>query len=372
MRTRRGLRLWHRWFGILAGLWLALLALTGSAIAFYDEIDTALNPDLRRVAAAAGPRAALDEVSRNAALAVPGFTLSNLTLAQEPGESHWLLGRRQVGGDMMGVQVFADPYSGSILGWRDSERISLDRKHVPDLLYGLHTELLAGETGAWIAGLVALAWLLDHALAVPLAFPRARHWRSAFTLAGPRNSLRRLFDWHRAKGVWLWIATLVLAVTSVTLIFPVGSRELVGQLSPVGGRLHESMAEVAPPSAPVGLDRAVGLMEAEGLRIYSVRPFPRANVYAVRSYHPRDPDDQGRMWTYVRMTDGRVVGERHDMGESAADLFFGWQYPLHSGRFAGLPGRILIALLGIMTAWLCYSGMKLFLLRWLGAGSRPR
>jgi uncharacterized iron-regulated membrane protein len=363
MRTRRGLRLWHRWFGILAGLWLGLLALSGSAIAFYDEIDAALNPDLRRVEAKAGPRAPLDLANANAERALPGFSLDNVILAQRPDASHWLLGRRDSGGEMMGVQVFADPYSGRILGWRDSEALALDRRHIPDLLYGLHTELLAGEIGAWIAGLVALAWLIDHALALPLAFPRARHWRSAFTLAGPRGSLRRLFDWHRAKGVWLWAGTFVLAVTSVTLIFPVASRHLVGEVSTISCRLHETMPEVEPPASPIGLDRAVAIVERQEKRIYGLRVFPWAGVYAVRSYHPRDPDDQGRMWTYVSMADGSIAGERHDMGSSAGDAFFGWQYPLHSGRFGGLPGRILAALLGLMTAWLCYSGLKLFIVR---------
>jgi len=51
-RWRPALRAWHRWFGLGAALWLLLLALTGSVIAFYDELDRALNPDWRGVAVA--------------------------------------------------------------------------------------------------------------------------------------------------------------------------------------------------------------------------------------------------------------------------------------------------------------------------------
>ena len=45
---RRALRMWHRWFGLAAGLWLLLLAITGSAITYYEELDHALNGDLPR------------------------------------------------------------------------------------------------------------------------------------------------------------------------------------------------------------------------------------------------------------------------------------------------------------------------------------
>lgn len=363
MRARPGFRLWHRWFGIVAGSWLALLALTGSAIAFYDEIDGALNPDLRLVEVVARPKAPLDLVNANAERVLPGFALDSLILGSHPQASHWLLGRQATADGVRPMQVFADPYSGRVLGWRESGALSLDRRHIPDLLYGLHTDLLAGEAGAWLVGLVALAWMLDHALALPLAFPRARHWQAAFVMKGRHGSMRRLFDWHRAKGVWLWLATFALAVTSVTLIFPEASRDVVRMVSPVGERFHDTMPEVEPPPIPIGLDRALAIVAAQGKRIYGVRPYPWAGVYGVRSYHPRDPDDQGRLWTYVAMADGRVLGQRHDMGSSAGDAFFGWQYPLHSGRFGGFPGRVLIAILGVLTALLCYSGLKLLIVR---------
>ncbi len=36
-------------------------------------------------------------------------------------------------------------------------------------------------------------------------------------LDGPPGSWRTTFDWHRASGLWLWPALLVVAVTSVSL-----------------------------------------------------------------------------------------------------------------------------------------------------------
>ncbi|RAN35887.1 PepSY domain-containing protein [Hyphomonas pacifica] len=48
-RVRPLLGFWHRWFGLFAALWLALMAITGSAVVYYEELDSWLNPDLRQV-----------------------------------------------------------------------------------------------------------------------------------------------------------------------------------------------------------------------------------------------------------------------------------------------------------------------------------
>lgn len=95
-------------------------------------------------------------------------------------------------------------------------------------------------------------------------------------------------------------------------------------------------------------------------RVHSVRLFPDHGVYAVRTFDLRDRDDQGRLWHYIDMDDGRVVGVRHDNGTSAGDQFFAWQYPLHSGKAFGLTGRLLVLLGGAVTLWLCLSGLKLW------------
>lgn len=367
MRARPLLRRWHRWFGILCGGWLMLLAVTGSAIAWYDEIDTLLNPELRRTAPAMGAPAPLDTVLANARAALPGFEPGYLILADSPGETHLFTGRQRRDEGPRAVQLFADPASGAILGWRESGAMLLDRKHLPDLLYGLHTDLLLGGWGVLIVGFIGLAWLIDHFLSLPLALPRLRAWREAFAIKGRPGSLRRLWDWHRAKGMWLWPIGFILALTGVTLTFPEESRDVVRVASPVGERLHDHMHAARPATNDVGLDAAVAAVRADRAAVHSIRPFPSVGLYAVRTRDPRDFDDLGRMWTYVDMASGRITARRHDNGETAGDAFFALQYPLHSGRIGGLAGKIVVTLAGLVVAWLCWTGFRL-LFRRLGIG----
>ncbi|MEO9600396.1 PepSY-associated TM helix domain-containing protein [Parasphingorhabdus sp.] len=359
MQRRTGLKLWHRWFGILIGGWLILLAITGMAIAWYDELDIALNPDLRQTEISHHTPVPLDMIVANAKAALPGLSVNNALLAPETGYTHWLIGRQALpDGSMRAMQVFVDPGSGTVEGWRESGALRFDRHHLLDLLYGLHTELLAHEVGATIVGIIGLFWLFDHFFALPLAFPNRQKWQDAFRIAGRKGGLRRLFDWHRAKGMWLWLLTFTIALTGVTLSFPNASRELVQPLSPISGRLHETMPET-DDEIGIGIDDAISRVTADISQVHSVRIFPAVGQYAVRTYDDRDPDNQGRLWTYISMKDGTITGNRHDIGESGGDLFFAWQYPLHSGHAAGIVGRLIVTLVGLMTLLLCYSGLRL-------------
>ncbi|WP_114952136.1 PepSY-associated TM helix domain-containing protein [Sphingosinicella terrae] len=367
-RWRPFAKLWHRWFGLLGGLWLLLLAVTGSAITFYEELDSWLNPDWRTLpAAAAGPPAPLDQVLARATEAVPGFAPGMIQMPSSADGTIWMLGRARPGGAPARIQLFSDPRDGAVLGWRELGRLSLDRRHLMDLVYGLHVDLLAGPWMTWFFGLVSLAWLIDHLVGLWLALPRGAQWRRALALGGRRRSLRRLFDWHRAPGMWSWPVTFVLALTGVTLAWPVTSREAVSVVAPVGGRLHESWPDVAPPVDAIGLDAAVAAVAPGRAGLHSLRLLPDHAAYAVRTYDPRDTDYQGRLWTYVSMTDGRILASRHDNGESPGDLFFAWQYPLHSGQALGEPGRWIVFASGIPTAGLVITG---WLLWWRRRASR--
>ena len=309
----------------------------------------------------AGPVAPVDTVVASAKQALPGFEPDNILLAQKPGWTHWLLGRQTLAdGSVRPVQAFVDPVTAEFAGWRESGAISLHRHYLPDIIYSLHTDLLLGEVGIVFVALISLAWLLDHFLALPLAFPRVRGALAAFRVAGGPGSLRRLWDRHRASALWLWPVTGMLALTGVTLSFPMESRAVVGTVSPINERLHYDMEERGPPANPIGIDAAIASVTSDRSTVHSVRPHPEVGYYAVRTFGPRDVDDQGRLWNYVDMETGVIAAQRHDAGESAGDSFFVWQYALHSGHALGFWGRVLVTIAGLVTAYLGISGYRLW------------
>lgn len=361
-RIRPILRLWHRAFGLTAAFWLLLLALTGSAIAFHDELDGWLNPDLRRVTTTAPLTTSVEGALQTAGAVLPGFAPRYIDLPERPGQSLSMLGSAPLHDEATAVQVFLHPADGSLLGWRQLEHVSLHPRHLMDTLYIIHTEMLLHETGVWLIGLLSLLWLLDHFAAIGLAVPRLAAAWEALLVRGRGLNLRRLYDLHRAPSLWLWPLTATLALTGWCLSWYVETRALAALVSPVSSRLHESFADVAMPlPAGISIDAAIAAVrrQVDG-DVDSVLVLPRKHAWGVRSFDARDVDDFGRLWTYVSMNDGRVLGQRHDIGSSAADTFFAWQYPLHSGRAFGMTGKVVVAIAGLGTASLCITGVWLW------------
>jgi len=362
------LRAFHRWFGLAAALWLLLMALTGSAIVFHDELDRGLNPDLYRVPADGAGAASVAVVLDGAGRMVPGFSPRFIDLPNQTGDSVRVMGSlHRPDTDPESAEVFVDPRDGTVLGWRRVEAASLDRRHLMNLLYGLHLDLMLGPAMAWFLGLVALFWILDHGVAAILAFPALAKWMASFTVTGRPPGLRWLFNLHRAAGLWLFPVTLVLAVTSLSLAWHEEVRHAARLLVPVSERLHYGFPDQPAEPPTVGIDAALAIARAAtGGAADSVLLLPGKGAYGIRSFDGRDMDGYGRLWTYVSMGDGRILGQRHDRGEGPGDAFFAWQYPLHSGKGLGLPGRLLVLAGGLSTAALCITGV------WLWWKRRPR
>lgn len=357
---RSALRIWHRWFGIVVGIWLLLLAVSGCVITWYNEVDTALNPDWRSLEQSTPANVKIENLVAKSEAHLPGATFSMIQYPSHDKDTFWLFGRApNPQGGFMRVQVFAHPQTGDVLGWRESGKISLDRRHFADFFYGFHTDFLLGPIAAWVIGLIGLLWVFDHIASLILSFPKGAKVMSAFKIKGKRLSLRRLFDWHRAKGVWAFPLTLTVAFTGLVLSWPGPSRILVNNISPITGRLHETWPDLKPLTTPISIDAAIDISGTPKDKIHSLRFYPDHHAYAIRTFDEKDVDNQGRLWTYVSMVDGRQVAQRHDVGVTAGDKFFSWQYALHSGHAFGLVGRILIFISGLIVIALFITGLKL-------------
>jgi uncharacterized iron-regulated membrane protein len=64
---------------------------------------------------------------------------------------------------------------------------------------------------------------------------------------------------------------------------------------------------------------------------------------------------------FVDGRSGSLVGGRVPWEGTAADVFMQLQFPLHSGRIAGVPGRILLSVMGLVVAMLSLTGIVIWL-----------
>ena len=226
----------HRWAGLSLALFLIVAGLTGALMAFYDELEALVAPQLHLVqppAPQAKQLAAL-ELREKVQAAYPGAVINYLPLHVKPGHALKLDIRRvdpatgRIGPWSSEVdEVFVDPYTGRILGERLWGDISQGAINFMPFIYRLHYTLLADKTGRYVLGIAALIWMLDSLVGFYLTFPMRRtrsqsptkdhgpswwsRWKPSWLVRWSGGETKLTFDLHRAGALWIWPVLLVFA-----------------------------------------------------------------------------------------------------------------------------------------------------------------
>lgn len=376
----------HRWAGLFMAVFLGVAGLTGSVIAWEHELDRWLNPGFHLAAPTSAAPLSATEVASRVEAAHPQVRVSYLPLAAPPGQTLVVMVEPRVdpatgqpyvlGFDQMALH----PVTAAVQGTRLWGQASLARENVIPFLYKLHHTLFLPRAwgvdwGVWFLGAVAVLWALDCFIALWLSFPRWAAWRKSLAFRWSRGGKALNFDLHRSGGVWTWALMLVLAVTSVAMNLHDEVMEPVVNLfsrtsaSPFDDRPRRNALESAQPPA-VAREAVVEAARAEGLR-RGWRDPPgflshRAafDLYGVDFYVPGiSRPGLGPPRLYFDGDTGALVGQRVPGEGTAGDLFMRLQFPLHSGRIAGVPGRIVVTLLGVAITVLSVTGVVLWLTR---------
>lgn len=365
----------HRWAGLLIAVFLFIAGLSGAIIAWDHELDGWLNPEFfaRPQASAACLRSGA-ELAGQLQQAHPDLLPWYVSVASEPGASNVMFVQQlQPGQPPTVLQVALDPCSGELVGRREWGVFAADRLHLMPFIYRLHYSLhlpaVGGfETGILLLGGVAIVWLIDSVVALWLAIPKLSQWRKSLMFRWRQGTYKLVFDVHRSGGVWIWGLLVLLAFSSVSmnlreqLVLPV-----VNALAPVTPIRAEHRA--APPAAGrarLPLSAVVGLARSQAARLGWQLPvggvfyMQAQQVYKVGFFEAGGEHGAGPFgndYLYLDAFSGELLDIEAAAEGSAGDLFMRLQFPLHSGRILGLPGRIVISLTGLLVAVLSLSGI---------------
>ena len=146
---RAAMLLVHRYVGLLLALFLVIAGITGSLLAWNEELEAAISPQLFRVTAP--PAAArIDPVLLHAQVAAryPDALAARLPLEFSDGRSVlFALRPLSKGQKLANDQVFVDPYTGQTLGQRRWGDIAQGMKNLMPFIYRLHYSLALDGIG---------------------------------------------------------------------------------------------------------------------------------------------------------------------------------------------------------------------------------
>ncbi|MDX2220482.1 MAG: PepSY-associated TM helix domain-containing protein [Burkholderiales bacterium] len=374
MTFRKNLLLVHRWTGIVLATFLVLAGLTGSLLAFHHEIDAVLVPELHSVTPT-GTMASLDEVAARIEAAHPGLVVGYFLFSAAEGSSIRAIMNTVEAAEAGRLdrdsprpsEVYINPHSGAVLGTRNWGEVGLSRAHLVPMIYRFHMSLLLGKTGQWIMGIIAVLWMATMMVGAFLAVPRIAHLQKAFVIKWQSSRARMLFDLHRSVGLIGGVLLVVIAFTGLYMNLPQVIEPAVAAMSPFSERPASvrSADQRRDQTWQVGWDAALATARAAHPvdPVAGIGKIEARGYYQVRFLLPGDIMDSGTVRYFVDGRNGQLLGHFNHRSGTLGDKIRVWQFPLHSGQGFGMPGRVLVLLIGLLPPLLALSGLWLWLRR---------
>lgn len=208
--TKRFFRLLHLWLGLLSGLIVVIVCLTGSLYAFKDELTAAREPwrDVTDTGAALLRPSALCAVADRAA----GDSLpSSVTLGgrTEAAQVDYFSARGA-------TTVFVNPYTGDVL--KVVRRQPGDFDFFDFILQGHRRLWLPSHIGGPLVSYAVLAFFITLLTGLVVSWPRKwtrRAVKSHFAFHRPLRAARFRFDLHNVLGFYAVIPLIALCFTGL-------------------------------------------------------------------------------------------------------------------------------------------------------------
>lgn len=348
------LRSAHRWLGLVVGAVWLLQALTGVALVFSRPLD-----DLA-LGASGRPAdmAAVDAASRAILSAYPGGRIVEyLPSGGAPGQMDVLV--KPLRGVTQVVRI--DAATGAVLRRRDWAGAPGGPTLVRTILL-LHKQLWAGAVGKSLIGASGLVLAGNILAGLRLAWPRPGRWKAALTPGRERSAPMAALRWHRAVALWLAPLALVTALTGAGMAWS-GALQAAFGAPPPRPPLSSvrSQGPLIPPSRAV----AAALARYPDASLADIAtPSKAAPWYLVRL---RRPGEWRRVFgaslVYVDARTGAVLMARDAFSQPLAGRVIDSFYPLHTGEWAGWPGRVAMLCVGLWLASTTVLGLNLWRVR---------
>lgn len=394
--TRHYWNLLHRWAGLVTAGLLIIVAITGSLLAFYPELERLINPQLypRKVFKDELDPATIAELAEQR---VPNVRV-NAVLMEANQEATLvmidpILDKNGQTGELDFNQMILDPYTGEELARRYFGAISQGMINFMPFIYKLHYTLALGSLGMWILGICALIWTVDCFVGFYLTLPLRRRklptstsstldiknwcqrWLPAWKFRWRSSTYKLNFDLHRASGLWSWLILFIFAWSSVYMnlwdtAYTWATRTVFDyktswtELPKLDEPLHDPKIDWRQAQV-IGerfMDEQAKIHDFKILQVVALRLDRERGVYNYVVRSSRDiQDKRGATHVFFDANTGEFKLVLLPSGQYSGNTVTSWLYALHMANIFGLPYRIFVFMLGFIIAMLSVTGIVIWL-----------
>ncbi|HWU54516.1 MAG TPA: PepSY-associated TM helix domain-containing protein [Rhizomicrobium sp.] len=348
----------HMWVGLILGVLLAALGLSGSLLVYDETISDWLAPAPPAVTGGSPlPLSMLAGIARDAA-ASKGIEGGQLQLILPETKTDALVVRigglspmgnvpraRAEGGDRPArprqLQVYLDPVSGEVLGTRNFAQPSL-----LTFAHQLHGNfLMSRETGRPLVGWLGVAMCALGISGLVLWWPKRGQWKYAFKVRSTATGLRFHRELHAATGIWIFLVFMAVSFSGVVIAWP----QTMGLGGSGAGARGMPMVEASegqrlgPTEAVIAATAAVPDIKPRTVTI-PARPDQPVSV----NYRSHDAVNAAVL---IDPYSGKVLMVRDN-----SERFLAWMRPVHDGTL-GFAWRFLVFLSGLVPTLFIVTGL---------------
>ncbi|RYY30219.1 MAG: PepSY domain-containing protein [Sphingobacteriaceae bacterium] len=370
----------HLWLGLISGLVVFVVAVTGCLFSFQKEISEAVAHDLYFVKPPANAKTlsittlqqTADKALKGNASFITTFSDPNRSwefMVYEAGDQNetWILNTMKTY-----QSAFINPYSGEILGLKDY------KKDFFVIVKYLHWSLLLNNKyGQPVVGYATLIFVLLMISGLILWWPKnlkKANFDKSFKIKWKAKFKRLNYDLHNVLGFYALFIGLILGLTGMVFamewfektVYVIAAQsttppKFVGSVSDSTQTTLNNPLDLAfltaknsmPQTKRIGLSPAVG---TKGV-IYA-SGYPDGETYY--NY------DQLQFDRYS----GKLLSRQNYHDKNSGEKLIAMNYDIHVGAIWGLPGKILAFLASLICASLPITGLIVWLQK--GKKAKPR
>lgn len=340
----------HKWAGITIGIFLFFIGVSGVSITFREELLPRSYPQLFYITLGTPlPVAELYQSALNYKSETQEIT--NLYTSHHLDEAYMIMVRDSK--RMFPLIWTINPYTGQILG-----EISMIKNFYAVMLM-IHTNFLAGKVGSYFVGLLGLALSFFIISGLFIFIPKSKSSLRFKKLMSFRWSSQHL---HHQLGIFSAPFLLASALTGFFIVFDIPY--YMAQAFNAPPRIEEA-TQVGPCYYQEQIQVLKSITERTASKLISLHFCTPKNSLMKITYGQTERDF---LDGYVR----EIIDPQYNLALQVFDSKIdhsSWNlkrlliYPIHTGAYFGLVGRIINLLLGLVLTFLFVTGIRLSIKR---------
>lgn len=358
MGFKKKIRFIHKWLGLISGLIVFIISITGCIFCFHDEIKDITRKEWRLVE------------SQNKPFVLPSVLLEKAKEIAPNNKSSMVsyYGKNRSAivytySDTENLYLYFNPYSGKYLNAENPETdffIIVEYIHLylllPDYI-GKH--IIGGATMIFVLLLISgiIQWWPK----------RQSDIKRSFSVKWSAKWRRVNYDWHNTSGFYISIIATIIAITGLTFTYEWVGDGIYKTFNFGGDKALETKAPVIDTiklsmNTNSSVDRAfieTLKLQPKAEMIFITYPQQKGDIINTGSYpHTLRYDHQSNY--YFHPSDGKLIQSQTFDKKSLGLKVVEMNYGIHTGQILNLPGKIIAFIVSLIAAALPVTGFVIW------------